>query len=316
MIIGFLPVFYAQNSKIYTTFTTYPPLGVMILIEKNDEEGTPMTHTPHVDIPPLSAALGPYKDTVSLTVRDELESTNNTAKAEADANAPALYIARTQTGGRGRLGRSFHSPADTGLYMTVAYTTDKPLTESVRITAAAAVAACSAVEALTGISPSIKWVNDLYLDGCKVGGILTEAVTRADGAHRMIVGLGINLSTTAFPEGLRAPAASLFAPDRSHAVTPALMGALAGEITRRLLDMAHPAEGGDFPGGMWGEACLDFYRRRLLHIGEAVVCTRGSDCFEGLVTGVDGDFSLLVDSDGRRLTLSSGEISVRPVKNS
>ena len=275
-----------------------------------------MTQTPHVDISALAAALGPYGGRVALTVRDELESTNNTAKAEADANAPALYIARTQTGGRGRLGRSFHSPADTGLYMTVAYTTDRPLSESVRITAAAAVAACSAIEALTGISPAIKWVNDLYLDGCKVGGILTEAVTRADGTHRMIVGLGINLSTAEFPEGLRAPAASLFSPDKAHAVTPALMGALAGEITRRLLDMAHPAPEGDFPGGMWGEACLDFYRKRLLYVGEQVVCTRGSDCLEGIVVGVDGDFSLLVETDGRRLALSSGEISIRPAKKS
>ena len=198
--------------------------------------------------------------------------------------------------------------------MTVAYTTTRRLSEAVRVTAAAAVAAASAIEALTKITPSVKWVNDLYLNGAKVGGILTEAVTRPDGAHRMVVGLGINLTTSTFPEGLRAPATSLFSPCQAEAVTPALVGALAGEITRRLLDMTTPAGSADFPGGMWGEACLCDYRRRLLYKGTRVVCTQGSRSFEGTLLGVDDDYSLLVETETGTLTLSSGEISVRPLE--
>ena len=273
------------------------------------------TETITADI--LCAALHKLNITgLRVVALNTVASTNTLAKEMAGDGIPTLIVANGQTGGRGRLGRSFACPDGAGVYMSLLIYPDMPAAEVSRLTCLAAVAAARAVTAVSGITPFIKWVNDLYLDGCKVGGILTEAVTRADGTHRMIVGLGINLSTAEFPEGLRAPAASLFSPDKAHAVTPALMGALAGEITRRLLDMAHPAPEGEFPGGMWGEACLDFYRRWLLHVGEAVVCTRGSDCFEGLVTGVDGDFSLLVDSDGRRLTLSSGEISVRPVKKS
>lgn len=272
----------------------------------------PKEPEPFVDSRALTRALGRHVDAVKVTVLDEIPSTNSLAKADAHPDTPSLYIARTQTGGRGRLGRSFHSPADTGLYMTVAYTTKRPLTEAVRVTAAASVAACSAIEALTGISPAIKWVNDLYLNGAKVGGILTEAVTRPDGSHRMVVGLGINLTTTEFPEDLRAPATALFPPDKAKTVTPALMGALAGAITRRLLDMVDPEEGGDFPLGMWGDTCLDFYRRRLLYGGTRVVCTRGDTCFEGTVRGVDKDYSLLVETDGGTVTLSSGEISLRP----
>ena len=271
-----------------------------------------MIPTPHVDTTALASALGHYKDKISVSLWDEIDSTNNAAKTNADADTPALYVARTQTGGRGRLGRSFHSPADTGLYMTVAYTTRSPLSDAVRITAAAAVAAASAIETLTGITVSIKWVNDLYLNGAKVGGILTEAVTRTDGAHRIIVGLGVNLSTTAFPEGLRAPATSLFPPHEADAVTPALMGALIGEITRRLLDMTSSAEDTAFPGGMWGDACLRDYRSRLLYTGTRVVCTQGSHAFEGRVTGVDDDYSLLVETEEGLVPLSSGEISVRP----
>ena len=268
---------------------------------------------PHVDMTTLQNALSHYKDKVSVTIWEEIDSTNNAAKTEADKNSPSLYIARTQTGGRGRLGRSFHSPADTGLYMTVAYTTERPLSEAVRVTAATAVAAASAIEALTGISPAIKWVNDLYLKGAKVGGILTEAVTRPDGAHRMVVGLGINLSTATFPEGLRAPATSLFSSNNTDAVTPALIGALAGEITRRLLDMTRPEGGADFPTGMWGDACLRDYRRRLLYGGAQVICTQGSHAFEGTLLGVDEDYSLLVETENGTATLSSGEISIRPV---
>ena len=257
--------------------------------------------------PALLKALDHSAHRVSVTVFDSVDSTNNIAKAHANEDTPALYIARAQTGGRGRLGRSFHSPARTGLYMTVAYTTDRPLTEAVRITAAAAVATVSAIEALTDKRPAVKWVNDIYLNGCKIGGILTEAVTREDGSHRMIVGLGINLTTTDFPEGLRAPAASLFAPGNFPDI-------LAGEIARRLLELADPNATGEFPRGAWGETCLDFYRRRLLYVGEAVVCTRGSESFTGTVRGVDRDYSLLVETDGGLLTLSSGEISVRPAE--
>ena len=273
----------------------------------------PKEPEPFADLRALTRALGRHGNAVQVTALEETVSTNSLAKTEAHLDTPSLYLARTQTGGRGRLGRSFHSPADTGLYMTVAYTTRRPLTEAVRVTAAASVAACSAIEALTGISPDLKWVNDLYLNGAKVGGILTEAVTRPDGAHRIVVGLGINLTTTRFPEGLRAPATALFSPDNAKAATPALTGALAGAITRRLLDLVDPAEGNDFPLGMWGDKCLEDYRRRLLYVGTRVVCTRGDTRFEGTVRGVDKDYSLLVETDGGTVTLSSGEISLRPL---
>ena len=76
--------------------------------------------------------------------------------------------------------------------------------------------------------------------------------------------------------------------------------------------MTTPAGSADFPGGMWGEACLCDYRRRLLYKGTRVVCTQGSRSFEGTLLGVDDDYSLLVETETGTLTLSSGEISVRP----
>lgn len=271
------------------------------------------------------AALGPLSDVCRISVLDEVDSTNTLAKATAATDdTPALILARTQTGGRGRMGRSFHSPADTGLYMTYAYTTAEPLTEAVRVTALAAVAAVSAMEALTDKRPAIKWVNDLYLNGGKLGGILTEAVTRPDGATRMIVGLGINLTTEHFPEGLRAPAVSLFGSADAHLATPALQGTLAGEIARRLAALlqgsasilqgsASILRGDTTPPQGDVSTPLAFYRAHLLYVGMPVLCTRGGESFEGVITGVSEDYALQLSVDGSPVTLSSGEISLRPI---
>ncbi len=275
-----------------------------------------MTHASSTDSPVLLRALGTYASRIRVYRYDTVDSTNSIAKAHAaGADAPALYMARTQSGGRGRLGRSFYSPARTGLYMTVAYTTTEPLGEAVRVTAGAAVATLSAVDALTDLRLGIKWVNDLYRNGCKVGGILTEAVTLGDGRTRMVVGIGINLTTTEFPEGLRAPAACLFEGKAAEGLSPDFSDRLAGEIARRLLELAEASPDGPFAGGLGGEACLDFYRRRLLYVGERVICTRGGDTFEGVAEGVDGGYALLLRVGEDIFPLSSGEISVRPLAN-
>ncbi len=277
----------------------------------------------HSLLPALRTSLGHHADALTIHLFDTIDSTNTEAKRHAAEAGTALYLARTQTGGRGRLGRSFHSP-NTGLYMTLSLTTSRPLSEVVGVTAMTAVAAAAAVEAVTGQAPGIKWVNDLYLRGGKLAGILTEAVTlspTADGATRtrLIIGLGMNLTTTEFPADLRIPAASLLSPAEAVALftpdgTPTaafdrLLGTLAGGITRRLLELAE-ARPDALPHG---ESCLAFYRRHLLFVGEQVLCTRGSETFTGIVRGVDEGYSLLVEVEGERRVLSSGEISVQPI---
>ncbi len=279
-----------------------------------------MTPSSCFDPAAIRAALGPYAADTELYLYDTLDSTNTEAKRQAasagrpDTLPPSLLIARTQTEGRGRLGRSFHSPADTGLYMTYAYTVRHSLEEAVRVTAGAAVAATAAIESLTGISPAIKWVNDLYLHGAKIAGILTEAVT-LPGATRMVVGLGLNLTTADFPADLRAPAAGLFSDASSApeaAALPSFMATMAGDITRRLRDLIEAPVGSSFPGGLAGKTCLDFYRRHALYMGESVRCTRGHETFEGTVIGIREDYALLLSAEGQTVALSSGEISVRP----
>ncbi len=260
-----------------------------------------MNDTPFLDITALRDAL---QREITVRLYDTLDSTNTEAKRRAaEDTSPTLYLARTQTAGRGRMGRTFHSP-DTGLYLTYAYTTDTPLSKAVHITAVAAVATAQAIEALTGRALEIKWVNDLYLHGAKVAGILTEAVA-VPGGSRILVGIGINITTASFPDGLRAPATALFAQDRVEEATPTFLGTLAGEIVRRLSDAAETYAN--------SAICLSEYRRRLLYVGERVIWTQGEVRAEGIVCGVDEGYALLVDINGEVKTFSSGEISIRPV---
>ena len=135
---------------------------------------------------------------VKIDIYDELESTNQTAKKEAmmgEAGHGAFVIARSQTAGRGRRGREFYSPADTGLYMSVILKPQGTIHDSLLITTAAAVAVYRAVAQLCGIQLDIKWVNDLFYKGKKVCGILTEAVTDFESGNIefVVVGMGLNL---------------------------------------------------------------------------------------------------------------------------
>ena len=158
----------------------------------------------------LIKALGESFNAVTVRVFDEIDSTNTEAKRMvADGfKADAILVAHTQTAGRGRMGRSFYSPAQTGAYFSILHTLDTPLCDAVAITSAASVAVMRAIRTLAGIQTDIKWVNDLYYNGKKICGILTEAVSAGESIH-VIVGIGINLDTADFPEELKAIAGSL-----------------------------------------------------------------------------------------------------------
>ena len=143
-----------------------------------------------------------YRD-LPITAAEETQSTNTALRALAEAGAPegTVYIAQGQTGGRGRMGRSFFSPAGTGLYLSLLLrpTAWEP-TRAAQLTAAAAAAMCEAIRQVTGREPGIKWVNDLLLEGKKVCGILTEASFSMESGvlEYAVLGLGVNVYR---PEG-------------------------------------------------------------------------------------------------------------------
>ena len=140
-----------------------------------------------------------------VRVFDTIDSTNNEGKRGAHhLIRPQLIAADTQTAGRGRRCHSFYSPPGSGLYMSVVVPTSLPMSDAALSTQVMAVAASRAIESLDGPPIRIKWVNDLYHGKKKVAGILTEAVTdlETQRTEAIVCGIGLNLTTEAFPEEL------------------------------------------------------------------------------------------------------------------
>ena len=255
--------------------------------------------------PFCAEAVGEYDAPIFLY--DTLESSNHTAKTLALEGAPhgTMVLAGQQTAGRGRLGRRFESPAGKGVYLSLVLRPSLPMTEAQAVTVSAAVAVCRAVKKLCGLELGIKWVNDLYYNGKKVCGILTEAALDLESGmlDYAVLGLGFNVAAPAdgWPEDLRDVAGALY--DSSPA--PGARAALAAAFLNAFwpLYRAGPRSG-----------YLDEYRRRQALTGQRVLVTpRRGTPRAAQVQGIDDECKLVVRFDGesRPAALNSGEVSVR-----
>lgn len=232
---------------------------------------------------------------------DSVDSTNDELKrrAQAGERGPLAVIADAQTGGKGRRGRSFQSLAGKGLYLSVLLRPQAPLDQVSQLTAWTAVAVSRAVEAVSGVGPSIKWPNDVLVEGKKLCGILTELVE-----GRVIIGMGVNLTQTAHD----------FGPElQDKAVSMAQLGAAVDRnaLTRALLEELE-AMLAAFPAGR--EEYLQEYRRRCVTLGREVRLVGPGGETPATALDIDDSFALRVRlADGREEAVSSGEVSVRGV---
>lgn len=232
----------------------------------------------------------------------EVDSTNNAAKkyASEGGELPALIISDVQTDGRGRMGRSFESNENTGLYMSVVLKAPKN-SAFMRITTLAAVCASESIRRLFGVKTTIKWVNDIYLNYKKVGGILAESFF-IDGERYVVVGFGINLYTE-FSGELANIATSLFFGYPDFYTLSVQKNALANLITEKLLEAL---ECDDFTPFM------EKYRTLSCVIGENITFVENGTFYKANALDIVDDGALLVKLDnGNTRTLSSGEISLR-----
>ena len=249
----------------------------------------------------VRAALSEKYANLRVRVYDTLDSTNREAQRllAAGADCPMLLLSEEQTAGRGRRGRAFYSPAGEGLYMTLALRPRAALSQAALLTAAAAVAVAQAIQAVTGRECQIKWVNDVYLDGRKLCGILTEASGsfEEDTLRSACVGVGVNVRTRDFPAAFADRACSLWP-------QPVSRNRLAAEIAARLLDFASDLAARRF---------LDEYRRRSLVLGRTVAFMRGGEEGRALAVGIGRDGQLLVRrADGSEEALNAGEVRILP----
>ena len=244
----------------------------------------------------------PWRDHIHYF--DTIGSTNTYAKTLAAAGAPegTTVIADHQTGGRGRLGRSFSSPAGMGIYLSVVLRPDCRPEALMHLTCATGVIVGDAIVRIGKPMPGIKWTNDLVLGKRKLGGILTEiSVDPATGKVAWaIIGIGINCCQKDgnFPPEIQNIAISL-------GISPQDRPQLAVELIRALHQMRQHlfAEKAGY---------MEDFRHRCVTIGQQISILRADDVSHGTALSVDHDGGLLVRlTDGTLTTVTSGEVSIR-----
>lgn len=229
-----------------------------------------------------------------IVTLDITDSTNNEAKRiiASGEKEPFMVIAKEQTNGRGRQGKSFFSPKDTGLYMTVCFPIKKEVKDFLYMTSAAAVSVVREIFSLTGVICGIKWVNDIYLEGKKIAGILTESVTGEN--PYIIVGIGINLTTAVFPDDIKEIAGTL-----KKDVSPTL---IASGITLRLKDY--------FDKGT--SSFMEDYSKFSIVLDKEITYIKNGEKYFGTAKKIlDSGALMVIKEDGTKEILDSGEISLR-----
>lgn len=253
------------------------------------------------DILSADAVASRLKYDIEVIYYPSIDSTNTQAKrlVSEDKQNDILIIAEEQTAGRGRQGKSFYSPPLTGIYFSLVTHPMASLQNAVTATTAASVAVCRAVEKLTDKKPKIKWVNDVYLDGKKICGILTEAVTDFETrtVTSVIIGIGTNIKTFDFPDTVEN--ATSLGVDIKRAD-------LIAEITNELYGIM----GSDY------REFIDYYRSHSMIIGEKINFIRDKRVTPATALEIDEQGGLVVQlEDGTETVLRSGEISIRRVQN-
>lgn len=226
------------------------------------------------------------------------DSTNTRAKEYAKENPgnkePVIFIANAQSAGRGRRGRSFVSNAGAGIYMSILTYPDEKAADATAVTAKTAVALAKATDKICDCETKIKWVNDIYLGGKKLAGILVEGETDQNGKIAyQVVGMGINIYKNAISDEISDIATSIegelnHAPDRSE---------LAARIIENFL-----FDSSDF---------YEEYKARSFVIGREVTVIKLTESYKAEVIDIDDDFSLIIDHDGKTERLFTGEISLK-----
>jgi BirA family biotin operon repressor/biotin-[acetyl-CoA-carboxylase] ligase len=248
----------------------------------------------------------------STRVGRRLEFLKLTASTNADAFRLAedgaaegtVFLADSQTGGKGRRGRVWSSPAGVNLYCSIVLRPAIMPHEAPQLTFLSAVAAARAIEQMTNLVPEIKWPNDLLISGKKVAGLLNEMSAETDGINFVILGIGVNLNMTSdqFPDNLRHPATSLFLESGVRVDRSRFASTMLNELDRLYVDFL--AHGFGPVREEWQRRCNASGRRVLVN-------DSGTECTGGRFIGIDSDGALLLRSDDDLLhRITCGDVRV------
>lgn len=237
---------------------------------------------------------------------EEIDSTNSEVRRLGDAGAGegTVVVADRQTGGKGRRGREWFSPAGTGVWMSVLLRPELRPDQVSGITLMAALSVCRAIRESTGLDTQIKWPNDLVINGKKVCGILTEAAMNGNELRYAVLGIGINVNQTEFPEELPHAYSLALAAGREldrDPIVACLLAHLKSDYERYLRS------------GDMGELKAD-YEAHLANLNQPVLVLSPSGEWTGVAEGISEAGDLLVrDDSGELRTVNSGEVSVRGI---
>ncbi len=248
--------------------------------------------------------LNSDKNIFQINCYDRVTSTNLIAKEKAQQGAGEGYIviADYQTAGRGRLGRSFFSPSDTGIYFSIVLKPKRKIESAVLITTAAAAATANAIESVCNKQADIKWVNDIFVNDKKVCGILAESVINSndDLPEYIVLGIGINVynPNDGFPSEISDTAGYLL--EKNEANTK---NKLIAKILDNFWIFYERLENKEF---------FEDYKNRNLAIGKNIIVITPTENKNAKCVGIDDNFRLLVEfENGQKDAISTGEISIR-----
>ncbi|GAB6990270.1 biotin--[acetyl-CoA-carboxylase] ligase [Paenibacillus pini] len=255
----------------------------------------------------LIQALGTSMMGSRLKVLGSTTSTQDEARALAEDGAPegTLVIAEEQTGGKGRLGRKWFSPAGKGVWMSLILRPNQPLQDTPQLTLLAGVAVCRAVRKMTGLDAGIKWPNDLLVDRRKICGILLESAAEEEHVRYCIVGIGIsvNLDETDYPPELQGVATSLKIASGTTVDRTQLIAAVMVEF--ETLYELYCSQGFQPIASLWEALSVT--------LGESVTIKNiYGDEVHGVAAGISAAGALLVDmGDGRQVPVFSGDVELK-----
>ena len=231
--------------------------------------------------------------------KSTVTSTNTVLKelAAKGAKGNTVIVASKQTAGRGRLGRTFYSPGSTGIYMSILIRPGKEV-NPLHITTDAAVCCARVIERMCGEKAHIKWVNDIYVRGRKVCGILTES--SFDNEAYAVLGIGVNVfqPKKGFPDEIQDRAGALFEKKEKHLREKVISG-----ILDEFYGISHSSD---------HKEILEEYKKRSIVLGKEITVLRNGTEEKATAVSVGDDYSLLVCmADGREEKLTSGDVSIK-----
>ncbi len=246
--------------------------------------------------------LGSAGDEYHILILDEIPSTNTYLKDHEELLHNTIVLAKVQSQGRGRRGKSFYSMDEGGIYMSLLKKKNLKDYDIELVTIASALALSEVTDETLGTNSQVKWVNDLFVSGKKIAGILTEGTMELETRTltSLIIGVGININTKAFPKELEEIATSFFLESNEFKERNAIIAKIILTLEKYLLmTKTNP------------QILIDQYRSKMLYLGEEIQVHQGNNHYSGILKDLSENGHLIILRDGQLHELSSGEISIR-----